>query len=113
LNSCEMIFTCWNKKHTWNFISQKEMHNFLESPICMRPERLNNPKHPTQKPVAILKKIITISSNKDDIVFDPFMGVGSTGVAALELGRRFIGVELEKEYYDAAKERIERAVSSI
>jgi len=41
------------------------------------------------------------------------MGVGSTGVAALELGRRFIGVELEKEYYDAAKERIERAVSSI
>lgn len=113
LNSCEMIFTCWNKRHTWNFISQKEMHNFLESPICMRPERLSNPKHPTQKPVAILKKIITISSNKDDIVFDPFMGVGSTGVAALELDRRFIGVELEKEYYDAAKERIDSTVSSI
>lgn len=89
------------------------MHNFLESPICMRPERLSNPKHPTQKPVAILKKIITISSNKDDIVFDPFMGVGSTGVAALELDRRFIGVELEKEYYDAAKERIDSTVSSI
>lgn len=113
LNSCEMIFTCWNKRHTWNFISQKEMHNFLESPICMKPERLSNPKHPTQKPVAILKKIITISSNKDDIVFDPFMGVGSTGVAALELDRRFIGVELEKEYYDAAKERIDSTVSSI
>ena len=56
LNSCEMIFTCWNKGHTWNFISQKEMHNFLESPICMRPERLSNPKHPAQKPVSILKK---------------------------------------------------------
>ena len=87
LNSCEMIFTCWNKKHTWNFISQKEMHNFLETPICMSPERLNDPKHPAQKPVSILKKMITIASNEGDIVFDPFMGVGSTGVAALQLKR--------------------------
>lgn len=106
LNSCEMIFTCWNKKHTWNFISQAEMHNFIESPICMRPERLSNPKHPAQKPVSILKKMIEIASNKDDIIFDPFMGVGSTGVAALELDRRFIGVELDKSYFDAAKQRV-------
>lgn len=107
LNSCEMIFTCWNKKHTWNFISQAEMHNFIESPICMRPERLSNPKHPTQKPVSILKKMIEIASNEGDIVFDPFMGVGSTGVAAIELGRRFIGVEIDKEYFNAAKQRID------
>lgn len=107
LNSCEMIFTCWNKKHTWNFISQAEMHNFLESPICMRPERLSDPKHPTQKPVSILKKMIEIASKKSDIIFDPFMGVGSTGVAALELERRFIGIELDKTYFDAAKKRID------
>lgn len=107
LNSCEMIFTCWNKKHTWNFISQAEMHNFIESPICMRPERLSSPKHPTQKPVSILKKMIKIATNKNDIVFDPFMGVGSTGVAALELDRRFIGVEINKEYFEASKKRIE------
>jgi DNA modification methylase len=106
LNSCEMIFTCWNKKHTWNFISQKEMHNFIESSICMRPERLSNPKHPAQKPVAILRKMIEIATNKNDIVFDPFMGVGSTGVAAIELDRRFIGVELDREYFEAAKNRI-------
>ncbi len=106
LNSCEMIFTCWNKKHTWNFLSQKEMHNFVESPICMRPERLADPKHPAQKPVSILKKMIEIASNKDDIIFDPFMGVGSTGVAALELDRKFIGVELDKSYYEAANKRI-------
>lgn len=112
LNSCEMIFTCWNKKHTWNFISQAKMHNFIESPICMRPERLSDPKHPTQKPVSILKKMIEIASNKDDIVFDPFMGVGSTGVAALELDRRFIGIEIEKSYYDAAKQRVESALLS-
>ncbi len=112
LNSCEMIFTCWNKKHTWNFISQAEMHNFIESPICMRPERLSNPKHPAQKPVSILKKMIEIASNKDDIIFDPFMGVGSTGVAALELDRRFIGVELDESYFNAAKQRVENALNN-
>lgn len=107
LNSCEMVFTCWNKRHKWNFISQAEMHNFIESPICTRPERLSNPKHPAQKPVAILKKMIDIASNEGDIVFDPFMGVGSVGVAALQQRRRFIGVEKDKEYFMAAKERIE------
>lgn len=107
LNSCEIIFTCWNKGHTWNFISQTEMHNFFESPICMRPERLSDPKHPTQKPIALLKKVITIASNKGDIIFDPFMGVGSTGVAAIELGRRFIGVEINQLYFNAAKKRID------
>ena len=112
LNSCEMIFTCWNKKHTWNFISQAEMHNFIETPICMRPERLSNPKHPAQKPVSILKKMIEIASNEDDIIFDPFMGVGSTGVAALNLNRRFIGVEINETYYNAAKKRIDVALQT-
>lgn len=110
LNSCEMIFTCWNKKHTWNFTTQAEMHNFIESPICMRPERLSNPKHPAQKPLSILRKMIEVASNVDDIVFDPFMGVGSMGVAALELGRRFIGVEIDRSYFDAAKARIEKMI---
>ena len=113
LNSCEMIFTCWNKKHTWNFISQAEMHNFLESPICMRPERLSNPKHPAQKPVSILKKMIEIASNEGDIIFDPFMGVGSMGVAALELNRRFIGVEIDSNYFNAAKNRIEKLLNNV
>lgn len=112
LNSCEMIFTCWNKKHTWNFISQKEMHNFLETPICMPPERLKDPKHPAQKPVSILKKMITIASNESDIVFDPFMGVGSTGVAALQLKRKFIGIEIDKIYFDAAKKRINQVLDN-
>lgn len=105
-----MVFTCWNKKHTWNFISQKEMHNFIESPVCMRPERLSSPKHPAQKPVSILKKMVEIASNKGDIVFDPFMGVGSTGIAAIGLGRRFIGVEIDGNYYKAAQERINKLI---
>ena len=48
----------------------------------MSPERVKNPKHPTQKPLKVLRKIIKIASNEDDVVFDPFMGVGSIGVAA-------------------------------
>jgi site-specific DNA-methyltransferase (adenine-specific)/modification methylase len=107
LNSCELIVCMWNKGHTWNFLSQKEMHNFFESPICMGKERVKNPKHPTQKPVKLLKHIIKIASNEGDIVFDPFMGVGLTGVAALEMGRKFIGIEIDKDYFEAAKKRIE------
>ena len=109
LNSCELIICVWNKGHIWNFSSQKEMHNFIQSPICMGNERLKNPGHPTQKPVKVLERIIKMSANEGDAVFDPFMGVGSTGVAAISLGRKFIGFELEKEYYDAAVKRLERS----
>lgn len=108
LNSCEMIFVCWNKKHVWNFSTQGEMHNFIESPICMRPERLSSPKHPAQKPVSILRRILEIASMPDDIVFDPFMGVGSVGVAAMQLGRRYIGIEIDGGYHAAACRRIKQ-----
>ncbi|MEG2097356.1 MAG: site-specific DNA-methyltransferase [Pseudoflavonifractor sp.] len=107
LNSCEMIICMWNKGHTWNFATQNEMHNFFESPICMQPERLKDPKHPAQKPVKLLEHIITIASNPGDIVFDPFMGVGSTGVAAAHLRRRFGGCEIDPVYFAAAKKRLD------
>jgi len=106
LNSCELIICVWNKGHTWNFGKQNEMHNLIESPICMGIERLKNPLHPTQKPVKVLKHVINIASKHNDLVFDPFMGVGSTGVAALELGRRFLGVEISKDYFKAAEKRL-------
>ncbi len=106
LNSCELIVCLWNKGHIWNFTKQNEMHNFIESPICMGSERLQNPKHPTQKPVKILEHLIKIASNENDIVLDMFMGVGSTGVAALNLNRKFIGIEIDEIYYNAAKKRI-------
>ena len=106
LNSYEMIICFWNKGHTWNFIDQKSMHNFIESPICMGTERLKNPKHPTQKPVHILKHIIQIASNPNDVVFDPFMGVASSAIAALELNRFFYGCEINKSFYNAGVERV-------
>ena len=104
LNSCELICCMWNKGHTWNFTTQKEMHNFIETPICMGKERLS---HPTQKPVKVLKHILNIASNQGDLVLDPFMGVGSTGVACKEMERDFIGIELDKKYFDLAVNRVE------
>jgi site-specific DNA-methyltransferase (adenine-specific)/modification methylase len=106
LNSCELIVCMWNKGHTWNFSNQREMHNFIETPICMGPERVKNPFHPTQKPVRVLERIIKIASKEGDTVFDPFMGVGSTGVAALNLERKFIGIEIDEKYFKAAERRL-------
>lgn len=112
LNSCELIVSCWNKGHTWNFTNQKDMHNFIESGICMGKERIKDENgkniHPTQKPVSVLKKIIEIASNKNDIVLDCFNGVGSTGDAALSLDRRYIGVEIDRQYFHETKKRLSK-----
>jgi site-specific DNA-methyltransferase (adenine-specific)/modification methylase len=106
LNSCELIVCMWNKGHTWNFSKQSGMHNFIENPICMGKERLKSPKHPTQKPIAVLKRIIEVASREQDIVLDLFMGVASTGVAARELNRRFIGIEIDETYFEASRKRM-------
>jgi site-specific DNA-methyltransferase (adenine-specific)/modification methylase len=109
LNSCELIVCMWNKGHTWNFGKQSEMHNFIESPICMGNERVKKPVHPTQKPLKVLNKIIEIASREGDVVFDPFMGVGSTGVSSVQLGRNFVGFEVNPDYFAVSRERIESA----
>lgn len=107
LNSCELIVCAWNKGHTWNFGRQNEMHNFIETPLCMGKERLKNPKHPTQKPVRVLEHLLRLGSKSGDLVFDPFMGVGSSGVAALNLQRRFLGFDKEPTYVKAAAQRLQ------
>lgn len=67
--------------------------------------------HPTIKPVDILKNLILNSSVKQDIILDPFMGSGSTGVACINEERKFIGIEIDERYFNVAKERINRAVA--
>jgi DNA modification methylase len=109
LNSCELIVCAWNKGHTWNFTRQRDMHNFIEAPICAGRERLRDPVHPTQKPLRVLRRLVELASAPGDLVYDPFAGVGSSGVAALELGRRFTGVELDPGYAQAATTRLEAA----
>lgn len=113
LNSCELIICAWNKGHTWNFTKQSEMHNFIEAPLCMGKERLKEPRHPTQKPLRVLRRLVELASEPDDIVLDPFMGVGSSGVAALELNRRFIGIEIQEDYFHAAKKRLATTIPSL
>ncbi len=106
LNSCELIVAVWNKGHVWNFGLQRDMHNFIEAPVCSGKERVKHPRHPTQKPLSVLRRLVDLASRPGDVVLDPFMGVGSTGVAALELRRRFVGVELDPEYFRAAETRL-------
>lgn len=76
--------------------------------IHNRPHR---PIHPTEKPVSLMKELVRLFTNPGDVIFDPFMGSGSTGVAAIELGRKFIGVERNPDYFATAKQRIGEALS--
>lgn len=69
----------------------------------------NKRYHPTQKPVALLEHLVKMYSNKNDLIVDCFMGSGPTGVACKNLNRNFIGIELDKEYFKIAKERINDA----
>lgn len=68
--------------------------------------------HPTQKPVPLLEWLIKTYSNEGDLVLDNCMGSGTTGVAAINLNRNFIGIEKEKEYFDIAEKRIQEALDS-
>lgn len=69
--------------------------------------------HDTEKPVELMKILVENSSKENGIVLDPFMGIGSTGVAALNTNRNFIGVELDENYFNIAKERINQATKEV
>jgi DNA modification methylase len=106
-------FARYNEKKcpfTFNFTTQQDMKNVFEFPILGGKERLrdenNKALHPTQKPVKLITKLITTHSNPNDLVLDCFMGSGTTGVACKKLDRKFVGIELSKEYCDIAVKRI-------
>ncbi len=106
-----------NSKYTFNYQSLKCLNDDLQMrsdwtlPICGGKERLkkNGKKiHSTQKPEALLHRILLATTNKGDVVFDPFLGTGTTAVVAKKLGRKYYGIEKEKSYFNAAKERISK-----
>lgn len=74
---------------------------------------INNKVHPTQKPVNLIKEFIELSSKENDIIFDGFMGSGTTAIACYDLKRKIIACELDKEYYDKAIQRIKNHVSQL
>ncbi len=107
INSTE----CWiyfvNKGFSGTFNNNgKPIHDFIESSVCPNSEKKHG-KHPTQKPLKVLSQLIEFVTNPNDIILDPFMGSGSTCIAAQRLNRRYIGIELNEQYYSIAKKRIE------
>ena len=109
-----VIWAAKNKKsrHTFNYelmkqISNgKQMRNLWEISPPQPREKIHG-KHPTQKPLKLLERILLASTNEGDLVLDPFNGSGSTGVAALRLGRKYIGIEISQEYLDLTINRLE------
>ncbi|WP_039275901.1 site-specific DNA-methyltransferase [Mycoplasma mycoides] len=63
--------------------------------------------HPTQKSLKLLEELLKIHTNENEIILDPFMGSGTTGVACKSLNRKFIGIEFDKTYFEIAKKRLE------
>lgn len=104
LPDTEYIFHIWKgqklggnyeSKRTW-FVTDVEKNNF---------------DHPTVKPLRIMSPLCENAANKGQTILDPFMGSGTTGVAAIQMGRKFIGIEREPKYFDIACKRIEQAVA--
>ena len=110
--SYELII--WAKKdgkHTFNYkdmfaVGGEEMQDvWTISAVCMSEKKFGY--HPTQKPEALLERIIKACSNEGDIVLDPFSGSGTTCYVAKKLNRKYIGIEKNKEYFDISKRRID------
>lgn len=101
-----------NSRHYFNYPLMRKMNNnkqmqSLWSITAPKQEEKIFGKHPTQKPIELLERIIWASTREHDIAFDPFTGSSTTGVASLRLGRYFIGVDSNKEYLELSKKRIE------
>ena len=106
-------------RYTFNYTAMKTLNDELQMrsdwvlPICSGAERLKKggtKVHPTQKPEALLYRVMLATTNKGDVVLDPFFGTGTTGAVAKRLGRNWIGCERESNYTEAALERIEMAL---
>ncbi len=114
-----LIWASKNKKskYTFNYQSLKCLNDDLQMrsdwtlPICNGKERLkqNGKKiHSTQKPEALIHRIILATTNKGDTIFDPFLGTGTTAVVSKKLGRNYFGIEKDRKYFFVAKERINK-----
>ncbi|HEV2531303.1 site-specific DNA-methyltransferase [Phenylobacterium sp.] len=109
-----------SRRYTFNYDAMKMANDELQMrsdwtlPLCTGEERLKDAHgvkaHPTQKPEALLHRVILSSTKPGDIVLDPFFGTGTTGAAARRLGRRYVGIEREADYVKLAAERIAKVI---
>ena len=117
-HSTEMLIwaaTNEKSKHRFNYTDMKaenggkQMKTVWKFPAPSKAEKLHG-RHPTQKPVAFVRRCLLASSNAGDLVLDPFAGSGTTGVACVTTGRRFIGIEKAPEYRQLSRERMEAVI---
>jgi len=99
-----------DSNHYFNYDLMKSMNNNKQMKDVwmigsLRKKEKKHGKHPTQKPINLLKRIIQASTERDMIILDPFNGSGTTGMAAADLGRKYIGIDLEEEYLDLTTKR--------
>lgn len=108
LHSVEMRGYFLKNTKTGTFNGEgKPVHDLVSFPVAMGKERKAGGGHIAQKPVKLMEHFVRLLSNPGEVVLDPFMGTGTSGVAALRLGRSFIGVEKDAKYFDIAKTRLE------
>lgn len=103
---------CKKNKHYFNYDLMKEINNgkqmkdVWDGSLTSKKEKKNG-KHPTQKPLYLLERIILASSHEGDLVLDPFNGSGTTGIAAKKLNRKYIGIDMQEEYLDLTIKRLQ------
>jgi site-specific DNA-methyltransferase (adenine-specific) len=108
--STELIWVASRtKKYFFNYALAKEINGGkqMRNLWQINAER-HKTKHPTEKPESLLNRIILLGSNEGDTVLDPFLGSGTTGVVAVQNNRKFVGIEISKEYFEIAKKRIQQ-----
>lgn len=120
-HSTEFIIWARKKKkvpHFYNYELMKaindgkQMKDVWELPSISRWEKSCG-KHPTQKPLSLLSRIILSSSRRGELVLDPFSGSGTTGIGSVLFGRRYIGIDIEKEYLDLSVYRYKEAIENM
>ena len=102
-----------NIKYTFNYILMKEINNNKQmkdvwTTSLTKPSEKKCGKHPTQKPLEILDRIILASTKEKDLILDPFCGSSTTGISAVRLNRRYIGIDNEKEYIELSIRRYKK-----
>lgn len=97
------VYSSKNKPTKWTFNRENPVEK------CVIPTTVQSSKlHPTMKDIKVIEYLVKTLTNENDVVLDPFMGSGTTGVACKKLNRQFIGIELDKEYFKIAQKRIEK-----
>ena len=103
-------FNCWEPIYVYNAKASNQKPDVIVKPIT---KQLDTGNHPTPKPIKLFRELVLRFSDKNDIVFDPFLGSGTTAVACKALGRRYIGIEINPDYCKIVERRIANTIEEM